>query len=69
MSLKKRLVNTNLFDADDSYFGNQLYYSIYKEKRITVWQELLNRLGVENSFHDYNKKTRDAELNYRIAAS
>jgi hypothetical protein len=34
-----------------------------------MWQELLNRLGVENSFHDYKKETRDAELNYRIAAS
>jgi hypothetical protein len=32
-------------------------------------QELLDRQGIKNSFHDGNKETRDAELNYRIAAS
>jgi hypothetical protein len=34
-----------------------------------VRQERLNRLRIENSFHDCNKETRDAEPNYRIAAS
>jgi hypothetical protein len=34
-----------------------------------VGQEFLYRLGIENSFHDANKETRDAEPNCRIAAS
>jgi hypothetical protein len=62
MSLKEGLVDADLFNADDSFSRNQLDYSIDEEKRKTMRQEFLYRLGIENSFHDRNKETRDAEL-------
>jgi hypothetical protein len=54
VSLKEGLVNADLLYSDDSFAGNQLYYSIHEKKRITMWQEFLYRLGIENSFHDQN---------------
>jgi hypothetical protein len=42
VSLKKRLVDTYLLYADDSFARDELDNSIDEEKRVAVRQELLN---------------------------
>lgn len=44
MSLEKRFVDADLFDADDSYLWNQLDDSINEKERKTMWQQLLDGL-------------------------
>ena len=56
VALKKGLVDADLFNADDEFPRDQLYDPIDEEKGKTVRQELLYRLGIENSFHDGIKR-------------
>ena len=51
VALKEQLVDTDLFNADDSFARHELDNSIDEEKGITVRQEFLNGLCVENCFH------------------
>ena len=61
MALEEWLVNTDLFDPDDSFAWHKFYDSIHKQKRIAMRKELLYCLGVEDCFN-HNKETRDTEL-------
>ena len=69
VALKERLVDADLFDADNSFARHQLDDAINQEKRITVRQQFLNCLGVQNCFHGPRIKRRGDTVNYRIPAS
>ncbi len=53
MPLKKKLVDGNLFDTDDSRLGNKFDDPVNHQKRIAVRQKLLNFANVK-SYHDWS---------------
>jgi len=67
--LKEWFVNAHLLDADDTHARDQLDDAVDQQKWITMWEQLLDCLGVENGFHGLRIKRRGEAVNYRNSAS
>ena len=52
MSLKERLVDTYLFDADNFFARLKFDYAIYQQEGIAMRQELPDTFGIEDYFHE-----------------
>jgi hypothetical protein len=65
--LKERLVYADLFDTNDALAWNQFNYPIHQQERITMREYFLYGLGIENSWHDIQRRgTRNLLPHHRV---